>query len=131
MDRSSLSRSARHTTDALLSWENIQLVFTVLYEFDSQPIENVWRDVRGVVVRLRVVRQYYPGRTIGETRKQLLKAFYSHITPRFFNDLIKSSEEYINQLIAKDPEFKHLGKLAYFKDPPVVHRSDEIIDLTF
>ena len=52
--------------------KKIQLVFTVPYEFDSQPIENVWRDTKG-----EVVRQYYPGRTIGVTRKQLLKAFYT------------------------------------------------------
>ena len=45
--------------------KNIQLVFTAPYEFDSQPIENVWRDVKG-----EVARKYYPGRTIGETREQ-------------------------------------------------------------
>ena len=42
---------------------NIRLVFTAPYEFDSQPIENVWRDVKG-----EVARQYYPRRTIPVTR---------------------------------------------------------------
>ena len=103
----------------------MQLVFTAPYEFDSQPIENVWRDVKG-----DVARKYYPGRTISDTREQLLHAFYTRITPEFCSKLIKSSEDYVNQQIQKDDEYKHLGKLGEFKDPPSVHRNDEIIDLT-
>ena len=106
--------------------KNIQLVFTAPYEFDSQPIENVWRDVKAAVAR-----QYYPGRTIGETREQLIKAFYTRITPEFCRKLIASSEAYVNSQIAVDDDFKHLGSLGSFTDPPVVHPSDEIIDLTF
>ena len=106
--------------------KNIQLVFTAPYEFDSQPIENVWRDVKG-----SVARQYYPGRTIGETRDQLIKAFYTRITPEFCQKLILSSERYVNEQIAKDDEYKHLGRVGCFVDAPSVHPSDEIIDLTF
>jgi len=105
--------------------KNIQLVFTAPYEFDSQPIENVWRDVKG-----EVARRYYPGRTIGETRDQLLHAFYTRITPEFCSKLILGTERYVNDQIQKDDEFKHLGRLGEFKDPPSVHRSDEMIDLT-
>ena len=101
-------------------------MFTAPYEFDSQPIENVWRDVKGTVAR-----QYYPGRTIVETREQLIKAFYTRITPEFCQKLIRSSERYVNQQIAMDDEYKHLGRVGYFVDPPIVHPSDEIIDLTF
>ena len=103
--------------------KNIQLVFTAPYEFDSQPIENVWRDVKN-----EVARQYYPGRTIGVTREQLLKAFYTRITPDFCTKLIKSSEQYLNEQITKDSQ---LGRIGEFIDPPSVHRSEEIIDLTF
>ena len=106
--------------------KKIQLVFTAPYEFDSQPIENVWRDVKGEVARL-----YYPGRTIGDTRKQLLKAFYTRITPDFCTKLIQSSEEYVNKQIENDDVYKHLGRVGEFRDPPTVHPSDEIIDLTF
>ena len=74
---------------------------------------------------------YYPGRTIGDTRDQLLNAFYTRITPAFCAALIASSEKYINEQVAKDDEYKHLGKIGEFVDPPVVHRSDEVIDLTF
>ena len=105
--------------------KNIQLVFTAPYEFDSQPIENVWRDVKG-----EVARRYYPGRTIGETREQLLHAFYTRITPEFCSKLILGTERYVNDQIQRDSEYKHLGRLGEFKDPPTVHRSDEIIDLT-
>ena len=105
--------------------KNIQLVFTAPYEFDSQPIENVWRDVKG-----EVARKYYPGRTIGATRDQLLNAFYTRITPDFCTKLIRGTERYLNEQIQKDPDFMHLGRIGEFVDPPSVHRSDEIIDLT-
>ena len=78
-----------------------------------------------------VARQYYPGRTIAATREQLLKAFYTRITPAFCRAQIAASERYINSQIAADDEFKHLGRVGEFSDPPVVHPSDEIIDLTF
>ena len=37
--------------------------------------------------------------TIGVTRDQLKRAFYTRITPEFCTKLIHSSEEYINGLI--------------------------------
>lgn len=101
-------------------------MFTAPYEFDSQPIENVWRDVKN-----EVARQYYPGRTIGATREQLLKTFYTRITPTFCTKLIKSSEQYLNEQIAKDEEYSQLGRIGEFIDPPSVHMSEEIIDFTF
>ena len=104
---------------------NIQLVFTAPYEFDSQPIENVWRDVKG-----EVARRYYPGRTIVRTREQLLHAFYTRITPEFCTKLILGTEKYLNDQIQNDTEYSHLGRIGEFNDPPPVHRSGEIIDLT-
>ena len=44
--------------------------------------------------------------------------------------LILGTEKYLNDQIQKDDEYKHLCKIGYFVDPPAVHRSDEIIDLT-
>ena len=105
--------------------KNIQLVFTAPYEFDSQPIENVWRDVKA-----EVARRYYPGRTITATRDQLIHAFYTRITPEFCTKLILGTEKYLNDQIQNDDEYKHLGRIGEFVDPPSVHRSDEIIDLT-
>ena len=36
----------------------------------------------------------------------------------------------MNDQIQNDDEYKHLGRIGEFVDPPSVHRSDEIIDLT-
>ena len=101
----------------------IQLVFTAPYEFDSQPIENVWRDVKG-----EVARQYYPRRTITDTRKQLLRAFNTRITGEFCAKLIKDSEVYLNEQIASDPIYSKLGKIGEFVNPPTINASDEMID---
>ena len=80
--------------------------------------------------KAEVARRYYPGRTITATRDQLIHAFYTRITPEFCTKLILGTEKYLNDQIQKDDEYKHLCKIGYFVDPPAVHRSDEIIDLT-
>ena len=100
-------------------------MFAAPHEFDSQPIENVWHDVKG-----DVARKYFPVHTIGEIRDQLLHTFYTRITPEFCSKLILGTEKYVNEQIQKDDEFKLLGRLGEFKDPPAAHRSDELIDLT-
>ena len=63
-------------------------------------------------------------------RDQLLNEFYTRITPDFCTKLIRGTERYLNEQIQKDPDFMHLGRIGEFVDPPSVHRSDEIIDLT-
>ena len=57
-------------------------------------------------------------------------AFYTRITDEFCSQLIIGTERYVNDQIQKDEEYKHLGRLGEFKDPPRVHRNDELIDLT-
>ena len=99
------------------------LVFTAPYEFDSQPIENVWRDVKG-----EVARQYYPRRTIGETRDQLLRAFNTRISAEFCAKLILASEEYCNEQISLDPKLSGLGRMGAFRNPPPINPSDEQVD---
>ena len=101
----------------------IKLVFTAPYEFDSQPIENVWRDVKGEVGRL-----YYPRRTITETRKQLINAFNTRISAEFCQKLILSSENYLNEQISNDPQCSRLGKIGHFVNPPDINASDEVLD---
>ena len=103
--------------------QHIQLVFTAPYEFDPQPIENVWRDVKGEVARL-----YYPRRTIGDTRKQLLNAFNSRITGEFCSKLIRDSEKYLDEQIAMDPVYSKYGRIGHFINPPTINASDELID---
>ena len=101
----------------------IQLVFTAPYEFDSQPIENVWRDVKG-----QVALQYFPRRTIGETRTQLLRAFNTRIDGVFCNKLIIDSEKYLNKQISEDPECSKYGRIGHFVNPPSINPSDEVMD---
>ena len=93
------------------------------YEFDSQPIENVWRDVKG-----EVARQYYPRRTIAVTRTQLLRAFNTRITGVFCQKLIDSSEKYLNEQIRLDPVCSRLGRIGHFVNTPPINVSDEVID---
>ena len=102
---------------------NIKLVFTAPYEFDSQPIENVWRDVKGEVARL-----YYPRRTITETRVQLVNAFNTRISAEFCAKLILGSENYLNGQIENDPVCSKLGRIGHFVNPPHINPSDESID---
>ena len=102
---------------------SIRIVFTAPYEFDSQPIENVWRDVKGEAARL-----YHPLRTITETRTQLLHTFNTHITSEFCRKLIISSENYLNEQISRRPECSKLGTIGYFVNPPDINRSDELVD---
>ena len=59
-----------------------------------------------------------------------MNAFYTRITPEFCQKLIRGTEEYVNKQIQNDPEYCHLDRLGEFADPPRVHRSDEVIDLT-
>ena len=103
--------------------KNIKLVFTAPYEFDSQPIENVWRDVKGGAARL-----YYPLHTITEIRKQLINTFNTRISPEFCQKLIINSEKYLNEQISNDPECSKLGKIDYFVNPPDINVSDEVLD---
>ena len=98
-------------------------MFTAPYEFDSQPIENVWRDVKG-----EVARQYYPRRTIGDTRKQLVHAFNTRITSSFCKKLIKDSELYLNEQIKLDEECYRYGTVGHFINPPPMNASDEVVD---
>ena len=101
----------------------IMLVFTAPYEFDSQPIENVWRDVKG-----EVARQYYPRRTITDTRTQLLRAFNARISGEFCTKLIWTSEQYCNEQISLDPKLCRLGRMGRFRNPPPINPSDEQVD---
>ena len=43
----------------------------------------------------------------------------------------KNNDNMLSPQIASNDKYKHLGRVGHFVNPPKVHRSDEIIDLTF
>ena len=104
---------------------NVDLLFTTPYDFNAQPIENVWRDVKN-----DVALKYYPKRTIGETRDQLLHAFDTRITPELAQKLIRQSENEMMKMIERDELFDGLGRIGYFRDQPVLPECTEYIDLS-
>ena len=104
---------------------NVDLLFTTPYDFNAQPIENVWRDVKNAVAL-----KYFPKRTITDTREQLLHAFDTRITPEITAKLIRQSENEMMKMIDKDELFKGLGRIGYFTDQPVIPACTEYIDLS-
>jgi hypothetical protein len=70
---------AANRNELYLSWllrekcgiENFQLIFTPPYYPKCQPIEEVWGDLKGWVAR-----EWKDGRTVAQTREQLLVALY-------------------------------------------------------
>lgn len=61
----------RTITREMFDAEGFELLFTPPMNPNCQPIEKVWGLVKG-----RVADQYEVGRTVDETRNQLLNAFY-------------------------------------------------------
>ena len=104
---------------------NVDLLFTTPYDFNAQPIENVWRDVKN-----DVALKYFPKRTIGDTREQLLNAFDTRITPELAGKLIRQSENEMMKMIEKDELFTGLGRIGYFSDQPSIPACTEYIDLS-
>ena len=72
--------------------------------------------------------QYFPRRTIGETRTQLLCTFNTRIDGVFCNELIIDSEKYLNKQISEDPECSKYGRIGYFVNPRSTNPSDEVMD---
>jgi len=93
-----------------------RILYTPPYEPRCQPIEELWGVVKGCVAG-----QYSLGRTVEETRQQMLSAFYKHkygggvnnaqkldkddagVTPKMVNGMIDRCKSWMNKWIVDNP----------------------------
>jgi len=98
-------------TQQILDAEGFSNLFTPPLEPRSQPIERLWGTVKHVVAA-----QYTVGRTVEQTREQLMAAFYTHqyehngadnrgISPRQCAGMVRQSQEWMAEFVANNTDY--------------------------